>query len=245
MMDAIRGQNEGVIAMLLDNGANPQIQDINGRNAYHEAVSTGRLDIISLVHTAGGNPLSRDKHGTTPFTLAMRQGEPVVRATLGLDRNITDSDGNTPIHIIVAVKGPLNILSTLINEGYPCDTLNAMGQTPLSMAVSSSAERYALLLLQSNANPFTFINRQGQNAVTIAMARNDAQMTEDIAKYAGDGTDIQGNTMLHYAARSGDKEAIKTLLSYGLSRSAKNISGETPADTAKRWQHTDAAAMLE
>lgn len=244
IMDAIRGQNEGVVAMLLDNGANPQIQDVNGRNAYHEAVLTGRADIISLVRDAGGDPLSRDKRGVTPFELALKQGVPITNTTLGRNRNITDSDGNSPIHIIVAEDGPLDILSALIDGGYPCDILNSKGQTPLSMAVEKGAERYALVLLQNNANPFTFIDGQGQNAATMALGKNDSRLIEDIVKYAGDGCDIQGNTMLHYAARSSDTHTIKRLISYGLSRSAKNISGETPADTAARWKRDDAAAML-
>lgn len=244
LMDAIRGQNEGVVSMLLDNGARVQIQDVNGRNAYHEAVLTGRLDIISAVRQAGGNPLSRDKRGITPFELSMKQGRAITNIVLGRNRNITDSDGNTPVHIVVQSNGPIDTLSSLIADGYPCDALNSKGQTPLSIAVEKGAERYALVLLQNNANPFTFINKQGQNAATLALGKDNSRMIEDIVKYAGDGCDIQGNTMLHYAAKSSSPQTIKTLISYGLSRSARNISGEVPADTATRWQRADAAAML-
>lgn len=244
LMDAIRGQNAGVVAMLLDNGANVQIQDVNGRNAYHEAVLTGREDIILLVRNAGGSPLSRDKRGVTPFALSLGQDEKIVKSVLGQDRTITDSDGNTPVHIIVELAGSIDILSAIIRDGYPCDTLNAKGQTPLSMAVEKGAERYALVLLQNDANPFTFINKQGQSAATLALDKKDSRMIADIVKYAGEKSDIQGNTMLHYAARNASMETIKTLLSYGLSRNIKNISGETPADTAKRWQRRDVAALL-
>lgn len=244
LMDAIRGQNAGVVAMLLDNGANPQIQDVNGRNAYHEAVLTGRTDIIGLVRDAGGNPLSRDKRGITPFALSLKQDEDVVMATLGEDKTITDSDGNTPIHIIVSLGGSLDTLSLLIRDGFPCDTLNAKGQTPLSMAVEKGEERYALVLLQNDANPFVFINKQGQSAATIALAKNDERIISDIVKYAGEKSDIQGNTILHYAAKSANEQTVKTLLSYGLSRNVKNISGETPADTARRWKHSNVAAIL-
>lgn len=244
LMDAIRGRNAGVVAMLLDNGANPQLQDVNGRNAYHEAVLTGSIDIIRLVREGGGDPLSRDKKGTTPFTLSLCQDESVVREVLGHDKSITDSDGNTPVHIIVMLDGSLDILSNLIRDGYPCDTLNARGQTPLSIAVQKSAERYALVLLQNDANPFCFINKQGQNAATVALDRNDTRMIADIVKYAGERSDIQGNTILHYAARISNAETIKTLLSYGLSKNVRNISGETPGDTATRWRRSDIAALL-
>lgn len=244
LMDAIRGQNAGVVAMLLDNGANPQIQDVNGRNAYHEAVLTGRTDIISLVRDAGGNPLARDKRGITPFELSLDQDERVTRTVLGHDRNITDSDGNTPVHIIVMLSGSLDVLNSLIRDGYPCDTLNAKGATPLSIAVERGEEKYALLLLQNDANPFCFINKQGESAATIALNKDNERMIAAIVKYAGDKSDIQGNTMLHYAAKSSSIKTINTLLSYGLSKTVRNISGETPSDTAVRWRRSDVASLL-
>nr|WP_180486050.1 ankyrin repeat domain-containing protein [Treponema socranskii] len=244
LMDAIRSRNADVIAMLLSNKANPQIQEINGRNAYHEAVLTGDARIIALVRDAGGKALSRDKNGNTPFSLAFDKSDDLVKTVLGNDRTITDSDGNTPFHIIVQAKGPLRILSLLASLGYPFDTRNAEGMTPLGYAVENNDENYARILLQNGANPFSSIDKKGRNAATIALA-SEERILADIAKYAGTKSDIQGNTLLHYAARTASPDTIRKLLAYGLDANAKNISGETPYMTALRWKRNDAANVLK
>ena len=244
LIDAIKGQNTGVISMLLSNKANPQIQEINGRNAYHEAVLTGDARIIALVRDAGGKALSRDKNGNTPFSLAFDKSDGIVKTVLGNDRTITDSDGNTPFHIIVQAKGPLRILSLLASLDYPFDTRNAEGMTPLGYAVENNDENYARILLQNGANPFSSIDKKGRNAATIALA-SEERILADIAKYAGTKSDIQGNTLLHYAARTASADTIRKLLAYGLDANAKNISGETPYMTALRWKRNDAANVLK
>ena len=244
LMDAIRSRNADVIAMLLSNKANPQIQEINGRNAYHEAVLTGDARIIALVRDAGGKALSRDKNGNTPFSLAFDKSDGIVKTVLGNDRTITDSDGNTPFHIIVQAKGPLRILSLLASLDYPFDTRNAEGMTPLGYAVENNDENYARILLQNGANPFSSIDKNGRNAATIALA-SEKRILADIAKYAGTKSDIQGNTLLHYAARTASADTIRKLLAYGLDANAKNISGETPYMTALRWKRNDAAEVLK
>ena len=245
LMDAIKGQNTGVIAMLLSNKANPQIQEINGRNAYHEAVLTGNPDVIAMLRNAGGKALSRDKNANTPFSLAFDKNDDIIKTVLGSDRTITDSDGNTPFHIIVQAKGPARILSMLASLGYPSDTRNAEGITPLGYAVENNDENYARILLQNGANPFSSIDKKGRNAATIALSNGDGKVLSDIVKYAGTKSDIQGNTLLHYAARTASADTIRKLLAYGLDANAKNISGETPYMTALRWKRNDAANVLK
>lgn len=245
LMDAIRGQNPDVLNMLIANRANPQIQEINGRNAYHEAALTGNIKVISIIRSAGGNPLSRDKNGNTPFSLALHQNEQVIKAVLGNDVTIADSDGNTPVHIVVQKPGMEKILAMLVSSGYPVDTRNAEGITPLSFAVKTNSESYALILLENGANPFSSIDRKGQNAASIALEQNNDSILGDIVKYAGTKSDIQGNTILHYAAQKSDPATIRKLLSYGLDVNVKNISGETPYMTAVRWKRNDAAAVLQ
>ena len=245
LMDAIKGQNTGVIAMLLSNKANPQIQEINGRNAYHEAVLTGNSDVIAMLRNAGGKALSRDKNGNTPFSLAFDKNDDIIKTVLGSDRTITDSDGNTPFHIIVQAKGPARILSMLASLGYPSDTRNAEGITPLGYAVENDSKNYARILLQHGANPFSSIDKKGRNAAMMALANGDGVILSDIVKYAGTKSDIQGNTLLHYAARTASAGTIRKLLAYGLDANAKNISGETPYMTALRWKRNDAAEVLK
>lgn len=245
LMDSIRSKNLEITTLLLEKRANPQIQEISGKNAYHEAAIVGDVAIINLIRNAGGNPLSRDKAGNTPFSISLSQGNDVIQAVLGNDTTIADSDGNTPIHIVVKNNKSSQMLENLLTRGYPFDTRNADGYTPLGIAVENKNASLAKLLLEKGADPFISIDKKGLNPLTMALSNKNNLILEDIVKYAGTKSDIQGNTVLHYAARLADLPTIEKLVSYGLDKEAKNISGETPFTTALRWKRNDAAQLLK
>lgn len=245
LMDAIKARNTKIIAMLLEYNANPQAQDLNGRNSYHEAALTADENVIKLIRNAGGNPLSRDKNGNTPFSLCLDQPNTVIKAILGKDTSISDSDGNTPLHIVVQNNKSEKMLRMLISEDYPLDTRNSSGYTPLALAIEKNYEQLALTLLENGSNPFIQIDSAGNNAALIALKNNKESILAGIVKYSGSMTDIQGNTILHYAARISNSMTIKKLISYGLDTNVKNIYDETPYTVAVRWKRSDAANLLK
>lgn len=245
LMDAIRANSEATVSLLLEYGANPNMQEIGGQNAYHEAAYMGNIRIIRMVRIAGGNPMSRDRAGKTPFDIALKKNEQVIREILGNSRTITDSDGNTPIHVVVTSKAPLSIMRMLIDNGFPLDIRNSYGYTPLSYAIEAEDMDAALVLLENGANPFQMIDKKGRNGVTIALENKNLELIGNIVRYAGNKTDVQGNTILHYAARLSDASTVQKLLSFGLDKNAKNVSGETAYTIATRWRRSDVAALLE
>lgn len=245
LMDATRARNTSTISMLLGNRANPQIMDLNGRNAYHEAAATADIAVINLLRDAGGNPLSRDKNGNTPFSICLDQNDPIIKAVLGTDTTISDSDGNTPVHIVIKNNKSASMLRMLINAGYPIDTRNSDGYTPLGIAVLKNNKQLAKILLENGANPFIQIDKNENNAAKIALTNNNEEIIASIAKYAGSMSDIHGDTILHYAARMSSSTTIRNLLSYGLDVNVKNISNETPYTYAVRYKRSDAASVLK
>ncbi|MBO4533308.1 MAG: ankyrin repeat domain-containing protein [Treponema sp.] len=245
LMDTIRAQNAQIVKLLLNYGANPNLQQINGQNAYHEAAYMGNTEIIALIRNAGGNPLSRDKEGNTPFSIVLKKDIKVINEVLGNSYNITDSDGNSPLHIVVKNKGSTTLLRTLIDRGYPLDTRNADGYTPLNYAIEAGNVSMAEILLEKGANPFQTIDKKGTNGVTIALDKADKKMIESIVKYAAGLSDIQGNTILHYAAKTSSIEIVKLLLSYGITTNTKNVAGDTPYTIAVRWKRPDVAELLK
>lgn len=270
IMDAVKAQNINIIKLFLENKANPHVQDINGRNAYHEAALTGNVAIINLIRSAGADPLSRDKNGTTPFSMGIKSNnDNVIFAILGDDITITDSDGNTPLHVAVqnvnAQTKPL--LEKLIDRGYPMDSRNANGFTPLATVVEQykqlkdesdyfhdnsgklpPLENVCELLLRKGANPFVTMDRKGTCAVSMAMDCEAGPILDYMVQYAGTKTDIQGNSILHYSATHASKARIQELLKKyeecKYDTSPKNISGETPADIAERWDKKNHAKIL-
>ena len=78
----------------------------------------------------------------------------------------------------------------------------------------------------------------------MALEHNNKQMISNIVKYANSMTDIQGNTILHYAAKTSSVETVKALLSYGIDKNVKNVSGDTPYTIAVRWKRPEIAELL-
>ena len=236
LFDAIQSGNTELVKMLINRGASPHIQEMYGRNAYHEAAETGSIELINIIRNAGGNPLSRDSYGKTPFSLVLDKDVSVIKAVLGNNTDLADSDGNTPIHIAVMNKIESQKLSMLLSLKYPVNRRNSLGQTPLSIAVEYNLPEAARILLENGADPFLTDN-SGNCAVSIAIA-GSPEILNSIVTTCGNAKDMAGDTILHYAARTADESVIKKLLSMGLDRNSRNITGETAHDIAIRWQRS-------
>lgn len=243
LMDAISSNNEEMVRLLLSYKANVQIQEMSGRNAYHEAALTGNIGIINMIRKAGGNPLSRDAAGDTPFSLVLDSDIRVIQAVLGNDTAISDSDGNTPIHIAVEKLATRQTLTQLLNMGYPASRRNGKGLTALNEAVAGNAESQAMVLLEYGADPY-IATTTGENALTSVFRTKNIGLLDAIAKYNSTKSDRQGDGILHYAARTADKDVVEHLASLKLDKGARNISGETAAQMAERWGRADIADLL-
>ena len=112
-------------------------------------------------------------------------------------------------------------------------------------AIENNDVKTAVVLLENGANPFQMIDKKGKNGISIALDKKNKQMISNIVKFAGKMTDTQGNTILHYAAKTSDTEMVKTLISYGIDKSVKNISGDTAYTIAVRWRRPEIAALLK
>lgn len=234
LIDSIQSNNVELVKQLIERGASPLIQEMYGRNAYHEAAESGNIELINLIKYAGGNPLSRDTHGRTPFSLVLDKSEETIKAVLGNDVNLVDSDGNTPIHIAVNNKASVEIIKILVNLGYPINRRNRLGLTPLTSAIKAKQNDIAKTLVECGADPFITDN-SGNCALTIAIEEN-LDILNYIVQTTGNKKDMAGEGILHYAARTANIDIIKKLISMGLDRNQKNISGERPYDIAIRWQ---------
>lgn len=242
LMDAIQSGNGSIVSLLLRKGASPLVQEMYGRNAYHEAAESGNIELIKLVQDAGGNPLSRDAHGTTPFSLVILKGDNVIKAVLGTNSRLIDSDGNTPLHIAIEKKADPSVLSLLLSMNYPVNTRNREGIIPLVIAAKNGMKEHVQLLIEQGADIYLTDN-SGECALSIALTKQTA-LLDSMVKYAGKKVDIAGEGILHYAARLADISTLQKVLGMGLDRQSRNISGETPRDIAVRWQKTEAAELL-
>jgi ankyrin repeat protein len=61
-----------VVRMILERGADPTVQDKDGRTPFHLASLEGHVEVVRMILERGADPTVQDKDGRTPFHLASR-----------------------------------------------------------------------------------------------------------------------------------------------------------------------------
>jgi ankyrin repeat protein len=82
--------------MILERGADPTVQDKDGRTPFHLASRLGTCGSVRMILKQGADPTVQDKDGRTPFHEASLEGHvEVVRMILerGADPTVQDKDG--------------------------------------------------------------------------------------------------------------------------------------------------------
>lgn len=236
MMYAVQNRAKTVIPYLLAYGSNVNSQDIYGRNAYHEAAIIRDEAIISVLSEYGGNALSHDSYGKTPFSIVINQEYYLIQLVLGKNKKLKDTDGNNPIHAAVNCFASEEVLESLIADGYDINQRNSQGITPINAAIISKQNELAKILIRHNADPFITDNN-GNCAVTLSFAPDAEDVLDELIAICGNMTDVQGDTILHYAARNGKADLISHIVSSGVDKRIKNNDGETAGDVARRWKN--------
>jgi ankyrin repeat protein len=100
---AVHNNNETIIRLLLQQGADFSRLDQNGKTALHAAVESGRLGLVTLL-LAGNDANVKDSSGRTALFSAVQAGnDEITRALLegGIDVTYKDPLGETALHVAV------------------------------------------------------------------------------------------------------------------------------------------------
>jgi ankyrin repeat protein len=92
----------GVVQVLLDAGAKPDVQTLRGNTALGLAARNRQLETVRLLLRAGANPKLKDTHGATP--LMETTDANIARALIrgGAEVNAADDRGPTPMMRLIA-----------------------------------------------------------------------------------------------------------------------------------------------
>jgi len=171
--------------------------ELEGATPVALAAEVNNLDAVKALVDGGADPRIATEQGTTPLILASGAGTDVQRArTLeeramavetarylvdhGADVNAAGQFGWTALHA-ASYQGLNDVVEFLVSKGAKLDTMDGLGQTPLSISLSVLTKdagarrlqiprRYrgdtAALLLKLGATP---LNKSG---VVVVLQRN-------------------------------------------------------------------------
>lgn len=219
-----------LIELLVQTGADINDIDFEGNTPFHDAVASGdnfssiRSKLKYLIKCHGSSNL-RNHQGQTVL-------HKVAVAGLNTPEHVNGEyphNNITPVHIQFLLQPEL---------GLDLDARDNQGMTPLHYAAFTS-EVITWEFVQVGAD----IKTQAKNGLSPLHLASEAAQSNIVGllckvyrenTWAVDQKDEAGQTPLHYAARSGNSEAVYYLLQAGAKPNIQDKQGLTPLHAASK-----------
>ncbi|XP_046643175.1 serine/threonine-protein phosphatase 6 regulatory ankyrin repeat subunit B-like [Daphnia pulicaria] len=160
LLIAILGNNVNAVRLLLEKGADSTIRDERGYTPFHVAViNYTDPDILNLFLESGKVDINETtpKFGRNALHMAVTKSNTAAADFLlskGANPNVTDKDGDTPLHVAAEYAKDMDIVELLLNHpDVDVNLLNFNGHSALDRAknIHRLGERIANLLREKGA----------------------------------------------------------------------------------------------
>ncbi len=222
-----------IAQLLVDYGANLNIEDINGQTPLFNAVKNYDEDKVKLLLDHGANPNHKDKNDQTPLfhltTCALSNiyapnniNKYKLLLNHGADPNLADKEGTTPLkNLLVSPRCYEKFIELLLEKGASPNEIDIYGRTALQNAALDNNEKLVRLLLQYGANPLKpQILQRITNQSIVELCR-----------------DTRDWTPLHWAVDRDDMDTCVSLIQNGANpnkEAGKNEFKCSPLDLVKK-----------
>lgn len=159
----------------------------------------------------------------------------------GVDPNVRDSQGRTPLHITVVPAAGVDLTRLLLARGAKVDEKDEQGMTPLMSASPASIK----LLVDRGAN-LASQDTLGNSALHWAVARKNLDLVRALIENSAplDLQDSAGQTPLHRAVSSSDIQLIQLLLKAGAKVDIPDRTGITAQQLGQKSSYSQVKALL-
>ncbi|MBN2659275.1 MAG: ankyrin repeat domain-containing protein [Spirochaetales bacterium] len=239
IVQAVEKLDDRRTELLLRWGADVHVDLPFNKSLLHVSVDRKDLNIASVLIDYGIDLDLRDSYGKTPLFYAVElKDEPMVQLLLanGANPNINSHDGTNLFYLVL--KNDVKRSSGLSPLG---DLLLRYGASvrpskdplyPLLLQSAASGNETALkYLLDQGANP----NGTKEDGITALMLASTGNFAGPAALLIGSGAvvdaiDREGDTAVHYAARSGSVAAVEVLLRSHAAPDQRNYNNMRPIE---------------
>lgn len=188
--DAVFAQDLDLVISLLNQGANPNIQNFEEDTPLHVAIFVMNHEITLQLLKSGANPNIKDIQGRTALYLLLTEF-PVTEEVWVADLNV--------------------LLLDLLQYGANPNTLDDSGYSPLHSAILTNNIQTVQLLLDFKADP-NVEDKDGNGALFFAIYQGNSDIAALLIKYGA--KNIQGKflkTPLDWAKFYNMSELVKML----------------------------------
>ena len=251
LMIACQYLNKGVIYILLNAAADPNIADANGDTFLHYAArNIVYSDVFQAIILHGADVNATNKTNVTAFMLACeKRNKDVIHVFLnaGVDLNIADADGDACFHYAARNYQFTDVLQVIISLGLDVNGTNNKNVTALMLACKEGKKDAIDVLLSDGADPNI---ADADGATCLHYAARNYRSTDVLPVIISLGLDVNGTnnknvTALMLACKEGKKDAIDVLLSDGADPNIADADGATCLHYAARnYRSTDVLQVI-
>lgn len=162
--------NDSLMAVvLLESGANPNIQSKTGMTALHAAAFNNRDGLVQVLLSYSADPNLVDSKGRTPIMVAAQMGNtnPITYlAQAGAGLEVRDIRGNTPLMLACGGRH-LGAMDELLERGANPNCRDLQGRTPLMLLAVHGEDEMVRILLKNKAD-YTLVDHTIKTALAYA-----------------------------------------------------------------------------
>lgn len=270
LLVALEENHFSVAELLINSGANVNVQNKLGRSPLH--ISCSKDDFFQggeAINAEGAMPLQvlegnyftvakmllkfgaiinvKDKKGKTPLHYACAKNDCLLVQMLlnnGALVDAEDEENTTPL--LQATKGNhFDVSSLLLEHGAIVNVKGKNGKTPLAYACEKDNYRLAEVFLKNGAE----VNEEDAEGTTLlleVLERGCLNLAKILLQYNA-SVNVCGKlkkTPLHYASTTNDENLVEALLRKGAFIDAADAAGRTPLLQALEGNHLGVVMLL-
>ena len=233
LMIACCNNDTDMVKLLLENGADPNIQSNLGFTALIYASCIGGIHCVRMLlnHNADIN-LKKYSSGSSALYFASYTGNiEIVKILLkhkNVNSNIQRNSGATPLYI-ASQNGHLGIVDRLLKENVNPNISLKTGATPLYIASQNGHLAIVERLLKEKVNPNT-PHQNGATPLYISSQQGHLEIIERLLKEKVNPNTPRddGATPLYIASQNGHLEIVERLLKEKVNPNTPPDDGTTP-----------------
>nr|XP_015803847.2 ankyrin repeat and EF-hand domain-containing protein 1a isoform X1 [Nothobranchius furzeri]XP_015803849.2 ankyrin repeat and EF-hand domain-containing protein 1a isoform X1 [Nothobranchius furzeri] len=206
------------------------------RGVLHQAVSTGKEELIDLLLSKGATPNVQNTQGQTPVMLAAERGNHIMMTKLiqkQADMRLLDAEGRGVLfYCNYPTRYHIRCLQLALQNQADINNVSRNGDHVFLVMCKKAHEvtPQCLMMLDAGVDPNTVNQKTRRTALMEAAQVGSLQLVRAILRKGGDpsAVDKKHLTAAHYAAMGGFLQVIQVLSAYFADFNVISYDGCTP-----------------